>query len=68
MGDDPIAQVRAFLAEHDPGVLAAVSDVDCGLLGNMLELSPMEHLHRAVQMADEFDAMAASLQAARSVA
>ena len=68
MGDDPIAQVRAFLAEHDPDVLAAVADVDRGLIGNMLELSPMERLHRAVQTAYELDAMAASLRAARSVA
>ena len=59
MGDDPIAQVRAFLAEHDPDVLAAVADVDRGLIGNMLELSPMERLHRAVQTAYELDAMAA---------
>ena len=68
MGDDPIAQVRAFLAEHDPDVLAAVADVDRGLIGNMLELSPMVRLHRAVQTAYELDAMAASLRAARSVA
>lgn len=68
MGDDPIAQVRAFLAAHDPDVLAAVADVDRGQIVDMLELSPMERLHRAVQLAYELDAMAASLRAARSLA
>lgn len=68
MGDDPIAHVRAFLAEHDPDVLAAVADVDRSQIVDMLELSPMERLHRAVQLAYDLDAMAASLRAARSVA
>ncbi len=68
MGDDPIADVRAYLAEHDPDVLAAVADVDRGLIWNMLELAPMERLHRAVQMACELDALAASLRASRSAA
>ena len=68
MSDDPIAEVRAYLAEHDPDVLAAVADVDRGLIWNMLELSPMERLHRAIQMAYELDAMAQSLRASRSPA
>ena len=65
MIDDPIAGVRAYLAEHDPDVLAAVADVDRSLIWNMLELAPMERLHRAVQMAYELDAMAQSLRASR---
>lgn len=68
MGDDPIAGVRAYLAEHDPDVLAAVTDVDRSLIQNLLALEPMERLHRAVQMAYELEALAASFRASRNAA
>lgn len=68
MGDNALAAVRAYLAEHDPDVLAAVADVDRGLIWNMLELAPMERLHRAVQMAYELDNLASSLRASRTAA
>lgn len=44
MGDEPIDQDRAFLAEHDPDVLAAVADVErglglCGVMHGLLACS-----------------------------
>lgn len=61
-----IAGVLAHLAEHDPDVLAAVADVDRGLILAALELEPMERLHRAVQMAQDYDELAMHLQAQRA--
>jgi hypothetical protein len=49
MGDDLVQSVRAYLAEYDPDVLAAVADVDRSLIQSELRKSPIRRLLASVQ-------------------
>lgn len=64
MGDELVTQVRAYLAEHDPDVLAAIEDVDRSLIQLELQRSPLERLVASVQQARFYERLAASRQAA----
>ena len=61
MADDLVQSVRAYLAEHDPDVLAAVDDVDRSLIQSELRQSPISmtvskqlsvRIHEAVPVLD----------------
>lgn len=65
MGDEFVQSVRAFLAEHDPDVLAAVEDVDRSLIQSELRRSPLERLVASVQQARFYERLAASRRAAQ---
>lgn len=60
MGDELVSSVRAYLAEHDPDVLAAVADVDRSLIRSELRLSPLARLVASAQQARFFERLAAS--------
>jgi hypothetical protein len=60
MADDIIAGVRAYLAEHDPDVLAAVDDVDRSLIRSELQRSPLTRLVASAQQARFYERLAAS--------
>jgi len=64
MGDELVTQVRAYLAEHDPDVLAAVEDVDRSLIQLELQRSPLERLVTSLQQARFYERLAASRQTA----
>ena len=60
--DDPLVrEVRAYLAEHDPDVLAAVDDVDRSLIQAELRRSPLERLVSSAKQARFYERLAASL-------
>jgi hypothetical protein len=63
MGDEIVSSVRAYLAEHDPDVLAAVADVDRSLIRSELQLSPLARLVASAQQARFFERLAASRKA-----
>lgn len=65
MGDELVIAVRAFLAEHDPDVLAAVEDVDRSLIQSELRRSPIERLVASVQQARFYERLAASRKSAQ---
>jgi len=65
MGDELVQSVRAYLAEHDPDVLAAVDDVDRSLIQTELKRSPVERLVASVQQARLYERLAASRSAPR---
>lgn len=65
MGDELVQSVRAYLAEHDPDVLAAVDDVDRSLIQTELRRSPIERLVASVQQARLYERLAASRSASR---
>lgn len=65
MGDELVTAVRAFLAEHDPDVLAAVDDVDRSLIQSELRRSPIERLVASVQQARFYERLAASRNSAQ---
>ncbi len=52
---DPIAKSRAWLAENDPDVLAAVADVDRSLIREALKQSPLERLAQSAAQARVYD-------------
>jgi len=52
---DPIAKTRAWLAENDPDVLAAVADVDRSLIQQALKQSPLERLAQSAAQARVYD-------------
>ena len=52
---DPIAKTRAWLAENDPDVLAAVADVDRSLIREALKQSPLQRLARSASQARVYD-------------
>ncbi|MFT5681994.1 MAG: hypothetical protein ACI8RZ_002912 [Myxococcota bacterium] len=52
---DPIARTRAWLAEHEPDVLAAVADVDRSLIQASLKQSPLERLAQSAAQARVYD-------------
>lgn len=60
MADDIMAGVRAYLAEHDPDVLAAVDDVDRSLIRSELQRSPLTRLVASAQQARFYERLAAS--------
>lgn len=60
MGDELVQSVRAYLAEHDPDVLAAVNDVDRSLIQVELRRSPLQRLVASVQQARFYERLAAS--------
>ena len=60
MADAIIAGVRAYLAEHDPDVLAAVDDVDRSLIRSELQRSPLARLVASAQQARFYERLAAS--------
>ncbi len=60
MGDEIVADVRAYLAEHDPDVLAAVEDVDRSLIRSELQRSPLARLVASAQQARLYERLAAS--------
>ena len=64
MGDELIQSVRAYLAEHDPDVLAAVDDVDRTLIQSELRQSPLRRLVDSVQKARFYERLTASRLAA----
>src|SRR5688572_29517863 len=57
--------VRAYLAEHDPDVLAAVEDVDRSLIQAELRRSPIERLIASVQQPRFYERLAASRRMAQ---
>ena len=60
MADEIVAEVRAYLAEHDPNVLAAVDDVDRSLIRSELQRSPLTRLVASAQQARFYERLAAS--------
>lgn len=60
MADEIVAGVRAYLAEHDPDVLAAVDDVDRSLIRSELQRSPLARLVASAQQARFYERLAAS--------
>ena len=52
---DPIAKSRAWLAENDPDVLAAVADVDRSLIREALKQPPLQRLARSASQARVYD-------------
>ena len=60
MADEIVAEVRAYLAEHDPDVLAAVDDVDRSLIRSELQRSPLARLVASAQQARFYERLAAS--------
>ena len=66
MGDELVVSVCAYLAEHDPDVLAAIGDVDRSLIQAELRRSPLERLVASVQQARFYDRLAAARQTAPS--
>ena len=65
MGDELLAEVRAYLAEHAPDVLAAIDDADRSRILLVLQRSPLERLVASMQQARFYERRAASLQAAQ---
>lgn len=65
MGDELVIEVRAFLAEHDPDVLAAIEDVDRSLIQSELRRSPLERLVASVQQARFYERLTASRKSAQ---
>jgi hypothetical protein len=65
MDDELVQSVRAYLARHDPDVLAAVEDVDRSLIQAELLRSPLERLVASVQQARLYDRLAVSRKAAQ---
>lgn len=65
MEDELVQSVWAYLAEHDPDVLAAVEDVDRSLIRSELRRSPLERLVASVQQARFYERLAASRRAAQ---
>lgn len=65
MADEIVAGVRAYLAEHDPDVLAAVDDVDRSLIRSELQRSPLARLVASAQQARFYERLAASRTAPR---
>lgn len=65
MGDELVQGVRAYLAEHDPDVVAAIEDEDRSLIQAELQRSPLERLVASVQQAQFCERLAASRAAAQ---
>ena len=65
MGDELVNSVRAFLAENDPDVLAAIEDVDRSLIRSELRRSPLERLVASVQQARFYERLAVSRKSAQ---
>lgn len=65
MKDELVQSVVAYLAEHDPDVLAAIEDVDRSLIQAELRRSPLERLVASAQQARFYERLAASRHAAQ---
>lgn len=65
MDNELVQSVVAYLAEHDPDVLAAVADVDRSLIQAELLRSPLERLVASAQQARFYERLAASQNAAQ---
>ena len=65
MGDELVQSVRAYVAEQDPDVLAAIDDVDRLLIQTELGRLPIERLVASVQQARLYERLAASRSASR---
>ena len=50
-----LAGVLAYLAEHDPDVLAAVADVDRSLIWTAMQMSPLDYLVQGAQFIEDLD-------------
>jgi hypothetical protein len=65
MNNELVQSVVAYLAEHDPDVLAAVEDVDRSLIQAEMQRSPIERLVASAQQARFYERLAASRHAAQ---
>lgn len=50
-----LAGVLAYLAAHDPDVLAAVADVDRSLIWAAMEQSPLDYLDEGARLIEDLD-------------
>jgi hypothetical protein len=50
-----LAAQLAYLAEHEPDVLAAVADVDRTLIWAAMEMSPLDYLDEGARLIEELD-------------
>lgn len=50
-----LAGILAYLAEHEPDVLAAVADVDRTLIWAAMEMSPLDYLDEGARLVEDID-------------
>ena len=50
-----LTEVLAYLRQHDPDVLAAVSDVDRSLIWAAMEMGPLDYLDEGARLIEDLD-------------
>jgi FAD/FMN-containing dehydrogenase len=50
-----LAEMLAYLSEHDPDVLAAVADVDRSLIWAAMEMGPLDYLDEGARLIEDLD-------------